>query len=495
MQSRMARLKKKKFITARTLSRLPLQAGSALAAGAGKAFLWGISRYARAPLANTSILALTVFTAMAGSNALYFQENRHPSPLFGPAPDYEAGLPEAVTPAVRKNAVTLPPIIVIDETGNVREAAAPVQIAPAEPLTAPIGNADVMALQQKLTTLGLYDGKVDGVFGPKTSGAIRRFEERAGLVPKGELTQDLIEAVASAPLILPQAEATPPRTLAVIPLEPTIQPAAAPMQPAVAVAETPALTIGTVVAANEITGSIPPASIGNPAAPEDSFQPLPTPEPLSLSLEAATAPRVLAPRRDLPDSPREVLSLAVATAKNGIQALASVIEHGPQLGPSNPQVAVAPTPATQSIAPKQTVPVQTAAVQQPMPPLATTTAAPSAADPAAVATAPTTTAPAPTIAPAQTAAPAEPAPVVVAETAPVETKPTIPVDPMTDRALIAKVQRGLTSLGFLRGEIDGVAGEATAKAIRNFEVYYNYQVTGRVSPALVDLLVAAGAQI
>ena len=61
--------------------------------------------------------------------------------------------------------------------------------------------------------------------------------------------------------------------------------------------------------------------------------------------------------------------------------------------------------------------------------------------------------------------------------------------------LIAQVQRGLASLGFLSGEVDGVAGEATAKAIRNFEVYYNYNVTGRVTPELVDLLVAAGAQI
>ena len=57
------------------------------------------------------------------------------------------------------------------------------------------------------------------------------------------------------------------------------------------------------------------------------------------------------------------------------------------------------------------------------------------------------------------------------------------------------MQRGLASLGFLHGEIDGVAGEATAKAIRNFEVYYNYNVTGRITPELVNLLVQNGAVI
>ncbi len=66
--------------------------------------------------------------------------------------------------------------------------------------------------------------------------------------------------------------------------------------------------------------------------------------------------------------------------------------------------------------------------------------------------------------------------------------------PVENRELVENVQRGLASLGFLRGKIDGVAGETTAKAIRNFEVYYNYKVTGAVTPELVDLLADAGAK-
>lgn len=65
------------------------------------------------------------------------------------------------------------------------------------------------------------------------------------------------------------------------------------------------------------------------------------------------------------------------------------------------------------------------------------------------------------------------------------------VDPQ--RELVAAVQRGLASLGFLHGEIDGIAGEATSRAIRNFEVFHNYRVTGEVSPELLDLLQAANA--
>jgi len=66
--------------------------------------------------------------------------------------------------------------------------------------------------------------------------------------------------------------------------------------------------------------------------------------------------------------------------------------------------------------------------------------------------------------------------------------------PADNRQTVENVQRGLASLGFLRGKIDGVAGETTAKAIRNFEVYYNYKVTGKVTPELIDLLAEAGAK-
>jgi peptidoglycan hydrolase-like protein with peptidoglycan-binding domain len=77
----------------------------------------------------------------------------------------------------------------------------------------------------------------------------------------------------------------------------------------------------------------------------------------------------------------------------------------------------------------------------------------------------------------------------------VESAPIDVLKSATDPKVVGAIQRGLASLGFLHGEIDGVAGEATAKAIRNFEVYYNYNVTGRITPELVNLLVQNGAVI
>jgi murein DD-endopeptidase MepM/ murein hydrolase activator NlpD len=48
-----------------------------------------------------------------------------------------------------------------------------------------IGDADVAALQVALKARGLYGGSVDGALGPGTEAAIRRLQERKGLVADG----------------------------------------------------------------------------------------------------------------------------------------------------------------------------------------------------------------------------------------------------------------------------------------------------------------------
>ena len=85
-------------------------------------------------------------------------------------------------------------------------------------------------------------------------------------------------------------------------------------------------------------------------------------------------------------------------------------------------------------------------------------------------------------------APAQPTPAPAASAA-------ADVAPANNVQLVSSIQSGLASLGFYHGPIDGHPGDATARAIREFENFHSYRVTGQVKPDLVGLLRQAGAEI
>ena len=195
----MARRKKKSKMTATTLTHLPLAAGGAIAHSAKRAALWGLAHYMRAPLANTAITALVTFSVLAGSNALYLQKGEHPAPMFSVG-GQEA--PAAVTPPT-------PVVPIMRETARVPALAVPARettgsVAP--PQTTPdraIGNKDVFEVQRKLQAMGLFSDRVDGFYGPKTANAIRAFEQRQGLVPRGELSREIVQKILATSIARP----------------------------------------------------------------------------------------------------------------------------------------------------------------------------------------------------------------------------------------------------------------------------------------------------
>lgn len=363
-------------MTATTFTRLPLLAGSAVATSLGRAGLWTMARYMRAPLASTGMLALVTLTALAASNALYFQTARHPAPLFAPAMDVPVAqpqvAPEPMPAPQRETAVVLTPVTQ-ETTGSV---AAPAPVIP----NAPVGNTDAFAVQKKLTELGLFNGTVDGFYGPMTANAIRAFEQRNGLTPTGALTPDVIDAIlrADAAGMVPVAQPAPVVQQAVV-VPPVVRPTP---QPDRVVARLPALspvdqavdTIGNA-AAQTIDSIVAAIDDGRTTPPAPAVKPIPA------------LPLVAAPR-----------------------------------------------------AQQMPAPVQVASLEPMAPPAAT-------------------------------------------------------VAPANNVQLVSQIQTGLASLGFYHGSIDGHPGDATARAIREFENFHSYKVTGQVNPDLVGLLRQAGAAI
>lgn len=56
---------------------------------------------------------------------------------------------------------------------------------------------DVVALQERLNSLGVFDDRVDGMFGPATERALRELQRGLGLTPDGTCGPDTLRALAS----------------------------------------------------------------------------------------------------------------------------------------------------------------------------------------------------------------------------------------------------------------------------------------------------------
>jgi peptidoglycan hydrolase-like protein with peptidoglycan-binding domain len=413
----MARAKKKRKMTAATLSRLPLSAGGSALGMLGRAGGWLLTQimelglfvlgqFLRAPIAITTVAVLAGLSLLAGSNALFFQTQRHPAPLFfAPAP--------AKAPPVR---VEAPPPAVAPVIPAPRPASIDSQttgsLGPVAPTADTIGNEQVMALQQKLVALKLLDDAPDGKFGRRTAAAVKAFETKVGMRADGRLTAELLAAVLAAP----GGDAGQPAPAALSPGRPVADPigalATATAGPAVEAA--PAAPVAPVPLA--------PLPAARPAA-TNTLAPAPT-EPAPAPQQPATAP----------PAPPETIEIPATQPAGNLTAAQRLAQ---QMG---------------TLPPQQT--------------------APAATPPAA--------------------APASP----VLQQADASQPETVDdSNGSTDPVLIGKIQRGLASLGFLGARIDGVPGEGTAKAIRNFEVFYDYKVTGLATHKLLNLLVQHGAVI
>lgn len=327
-------------MTTSTMTNIPLAIGAGLAGLAVRGGHWCLDRMVRSPMGSTAFVLMTGLTLMAGTNALFLQQMRHPAPMFASDTAVQAAAPVAapVAPPPVRPVIATP----AEETAvAVQPAPQPVISQPATTAPVSIGNADIAELQEKLKVMGLFDGTVDGYYGPKTADAIRAFEQRTGLPRTGAASPQVIEAVRNA-------------------------------------------RVNTSQSAQPVSASAP-------------------------------APSVVA------EPQQEELAALIA----GLEAPAAPVVAEP-----------APVPA-----PTQEASAETAFF-----------------DPVASAPA------------ASTAVPA-----------------------VLDRELVSEIQRGLARLGFLQAPVDGVPGETTALAIRKFQVFNNFPATGEVSPAVLDMLVAAGA--
>ncbi|MDB5507347.1 MAG: hypothetical protein JWR75_1985 [Devosia sp.] len=385
------------------IARLPLMAGGAAMVSVGRGGHWVVGQivdqFKRAPAASSSVVALSVLSLLAASNALYSQTMRHPAPMFAPAIAVAGTAVPSLSGTPEIQPVSRPVKLVPSALPATADA------VPADP-NAPVGNADVFAVQKKLHDMGLFTGTVDGYYGPMTAKAIRAFETALGYKPQGALNPEIMAAIIAAPMRLPTVTEVP----IVVP-QPTEQLITASITPP----SQPMPALLTVAPQPQVQAEAPAPVLLTPSPAPTTLAVLPMPTPVAAPVAAPVT-----------DGFERVAEGAESTLDAIAGALVDLNASRSGLSGTT-QVAMALTPP------------------------GTLTDDGAGQGPA--------------------------------------------LQPAADVALVSKVQRGLSSLGFLHGTVDGVAGEATAKAIRNFEVYYNYQVTGEITSGLLGMLLENGATL
>ena len=131
-----------------------------------------------------ALLAAVVATGAIALNALLLQAGPHPAPLFS----LRQTVPESTAAVPRPRPVSY-------ETARTD--------APAPRTRTEL----VTEIQRGLAKRGLYDGPVDGIYGPKTDAAVRDFAQRAQVKVGPEPNEALLQSILGSPL---KASQSPP---------------------------------------------------------------------------------------------------------------------------------------------------------------------------------------------------------------------------------------------------------------------------------------------
>ncbi|MEO0329414.1 MAG: peptidoglycan-binding protein [Pseudomonadota bacterium] len=145
-----------------------------------------------------SAAALLLFAsgfAVFSINAIFSQSTNHPAPIWATTDSMsvsslETLLDDQAGSGARTHTVLTQPI-------SLRNVPVP-KINPSKSRTDALHSSLVREVQAELSAIGLYAGKVDGIFGDYTKRAIMTYQEKTGMIPDGEASYSLLANMKAA---------------------------------------------------------------------------------------------------------------------------------------------------------------------------------------------------------------------------------------------------------------------------------------------------------
>ena len=164
------------------------------------------ARVVENPAMSGGLLVMVLTVTAVVSNAVFLQRSPHPEPWFAtrPAVAVTPGGETVKVPDPRPRGaapvapMVEPPTPRVQPEPPAASSAAAVPAGPSAPAASPKLVAD---LQQALAARGLYEGKVDGIFGSRTRAAISAFEQAEGLPVTGAPSATVLDRITTASLV------------------------------------------------------------------------------------------------------------------------------------------------------------------------------------------------------------------------------------------------------------------------------------------------------
>ncbi|MEM9277758.1 MAG: peptidoglycan-binding protein [Pseudomonadota bacterium] len=149
----------------------------------------------RNPGTSTATVLFGVAFALVASNALLSQIEEHPAPIWNSQDVFTTQAIPAKPKIVTSKRVE--PHKVLVQTISLKNIPVPTA-NPSKPKSFAAQSSLVREVQASLADVGIYKGKVDGIYGDETRRAIQEYQKKAGIIPDGEASYGLLANIKSA---------------------------------------------------------------------------------------------------------------------------------------------------------------------------------------------------------------------------------------------------------------------------------------------------------